>query len=427
MADLKDFSGLVDLYYAKVFYHCVKIVKNNYDSADITQNTFTKAFISIKNLKNADSFGAWIFKICNNEIKLFYRNRQKNISDNVDIESITDKPSPQDSKKYDGLYSAIDFLDEKYKNLIILKYFAEFSVKEIAALVGITEKLVKSRLYDARKKLENLMSESSTNIYNFNQERKKEIMSTAKLIELGSQIIPCMSAWGQKELLKCAENNEKFSSEVLSEFSKIEKAEEFTVECGGKLSYDELIKILACCDENILHRLKKDPDKKENKLMLDVGNYCGTGGYVGGISLILHVPSIKDTVRWYKKHLNWDSDFDFDPEYGHSIIHNFSSDEMPFMSRSQIHISKSWDGEKPKNVSMFVGLESMSIVKVHDKIKSTSWDKISDVHNAGFGAMSFRVEDLNGVGIVFLEWIPDKPEAFKEYSSYLKEHGINIE
>ena len=89
MVDAKDFSNLVESYYAKVFYHCIKLTKNNHDSADITQNTFTKAFINIKNLKEINSFGAWIFTICNNEIKLFYRSgsKQRTIED---ISNITD-------------------------------------------------------------------------------------------------------------------------------------------------------------------------------------------------------------------------------------------------------------------------------------------------------------------------------------------------
>ena len=424
MVDLKDFSSLVDLYYAKVFYHCVKTIKNNHDSADITQNTFTKAFINIKNLKNIDSFGAWLFTICNNEIKLFYRNKPKEVPDDLNIANIPAKSS--NASKYKSLYSAIDCLDEKYKNLIILKYFAEFSVKEIATLTGISEALVKSRLYDARKKLEILLSKSNNasdllNIYNYNQERKKEIMSTVKLMELGLYVIPRMSAWGQNELLKCAENNEKFSNEVLDEFSKIEKADEFAVECGGKLSYDELIKILAYC-KNVLYVLKNDADKVRH----DIANYLGTGGYLTGMDLILHVPSLKDTVNWYKKHLNWDSDFTEDYP-GHAMIRIFNSDDSNFMmSAPGFHLCPAHDGEKPKNVSMFVGIEGMSIIQAREKIKSTSWDKISDIGNSGFGAMSFWVEDLNGVGLNFLEWIPDKPERFKEYSAYLKEHGINI-
>lgn len=397
--DLKDFSSLVDSYYAKVFHHCVKLTKNNHDSADITQNTFIKAFIKIKNLKNADSFGAWIFAICNNEIKMFYRNSQKNISDSSNIENIPYKPSSGSQAKYNSLYSAIDGLDEKYKNLVILKYFAEFSVKEIAVLAGIDEKLIKSRLYDARKKLEKLLTQpknSAGSLNNYNKERKKEIMSTVKLLELGLDVVPSMSLWGQKELLKCAENNAKFSSEVLSEMAKIEKGGEFTAECGGRLSYHEFIKILAGCS---------NPEKLGDKVMRDVGNYLGTGGYIAGVSLVLYVPSIKDTVKWYKKYLNWDSDFYNEPEdYGHAMIRICSNEELPFMVRSQFHLRSAKEGETPKNVSMFISLDGMSITKVHEKIKSTGLEKISDIYKTNFGAMSFRVEDLNGVGLEFLEW-----------------------
>ena len=404
MVDLKDFSSLVDLYYAKVFYHCVKIIKNNHDSADITQNTFTKAFINIKTLKKPDSFGAWIFTICNNEIKLFYRNRQKNIADSTDITKLTDKLYLNSVKKYDGLYSAIEILDEKYKNLIVLKYFAEFSVKEIATLTEISEKLVKSRLYDARKKLEKFLSDSadsgSLSIYNLNHERKKEVMSTLQLIELGSQVIPCMSVWGQRELLKCADNNEKFSSNVISELAKIEKGNEFTVECGGKLSYDELIKILACCDSDIIHRLNNSPAQK---IKIDIGEYLETGGYVAYVDVVLYVPSIKDTVNWYKKYLNWDSDEHEDN--GYAIIRIFNSKDSPFiMSTPGFSLRKSSGDEKPQNAAILAWIQGYTIEKVRERIINAGWDKVSNIHDSGFGAIRFIVEDLNGVSIEFLEW-----------------------
>ncbi|MCL2776161.1 MAG: sigma-70 family RNA polymerase sigma factor, partial [Oscillospiraceae bacterium] len=315
MADLKNFSSLVDSYYAKVFYHCVKIVKSNHDSADITQNTFTKAFISLKTLKNADSFGAWIFTICNNEIKLFYRDKEKNISNKVNIENIISKSNSDSSKKYGKLYSAINMLDEKYKNLIILKYFAGFSVKEIAMLAGFDEKLAKSRLYDARKKLENLLSQpknSAGALNNYNRERKQEIMSTVKVLELGIRVISRMSGNGLNELLKCAKNNEKFSSEVLAELAKVEKGREFTVECGGKLSYDEYIKILAGCDYDVLHEFEDT-----HSIMRDVAAYLGTGGYIESVETILYVSSIPDTVNWYKKYFGWDGGGN---DEGHDIV-----------------------------------------------------------------------------------------------------------
>jgi len=57
----EKFSCLVNLYYDKVFYHCIKTMRNEYDAADVTQNTFLKAFTKIHQLQNHESFGAWFF------------------------------------------------------------------------------------------------------------------------------------------------------------------------------------------------------------------------------------------------------------------------------------------------------------------------------------------------------------------------------
>ena len=409
LKDLSNFSVLVEAYYAKVFYHCIKLTKNNHDASDITQDTFTRAFINIKNLREIDSFGAWIFTICNNEIKRFYKksNRQEIVSNISNISDISGTLKP---KQYNSLYYAVDMLDDKYKSLIILKYFAEFSVKEISTLTSLDEKLVKSRLYDARKKLKNILSDSG--IYNFNnlnEERKKEIMSTAKLLDLGSQVISCMSVWGQKELLKCAEKNEKFSNEVLSELAKIEKGSEFTLECGGKLSYDELIKILSCCDEGILYRMNGQEYRTwrsggDNKLLSDVADYLGTGAFIESVEFILCVPSIVETVNWYKKHLGWVGDGEQkDEDYGHTIIRVY--DENGNMSRTfkGFHLWKicevNTEVTKGHCFVFVTGLEAL-----RDKIKSTGWEKISDISKSGWGVNQFEVEDLNGFKLLFSEW-----------------------
>ena len=420
MADLNDFSGLVDLYYSKVFYHCVKLTKNNADSADITQNTFTKAFINIKNLKDINSFGAWLFTICNNEIKIFYKNRDENRYYFIDAEKI--KANPGKTKKYDGLYYAVNLLDEKYRQLIILKYFAQFSSKDIAALTGFDDKLIKSRLYDARKKLKNIIlnqesqkkSVGFTNIYNYNQERKREIMSALKLLELGSQVVPSMSLWGQKELLKCAENNEKFSSGVLSELAKIEKGSEFTLECEGKLSYDEFIKILTCCEDDILYRLNNQEFKtwragRNNKLLRDAANYIGLGvGYIEDLEFIMVVPSLVDTINWYKKYLGWHSDDTPEScgEWCHAIIR--VANDYGNMSRSLkgFHLWQACDvnpATKKGHCFVFVtGIEDL-----REKIKATGWEKISDISKQGWGVNQLTVEDLNGFNLHFCEWYCD--------------------
>ena len=417
MADI-DFSSLIDSYYAKVFYHCLKTVKNNYDAADITQNTFVNAFINIKKLKSPNNFGAWLFTICNNEITLFYRKKQKNISENIDIIDLENIPNGSELgemehvSKYSDLYNAIDILEEKYKKLMILKYFAEFSVKEIAVLTGIDEKLVKSRLYDARKKLGNVLSKHQNSAeknemfnINFNQERKDEIMSTVKVLELGSHVVSRMSESGKQALLMCAENNEKFTSELINELAKVEKGSDFAVECGGKLSYDEFIKILACCDWGTLYDFEDT-----HKVMRDVAAYLGTGGYIESIETVLYVPSIKDTVNWYKKYLGWDSDFSREAEdYGHAIIHVCSDEDSPYMSKEyrRFHLRCADKNQMSTKCTFFIIVSHRQLELIRERVTSMNWEKVSDIHDAGFGPMRFIVEDLNGVSLEFLEWRRD--------------------
>lgn len=399
---IESFSSLVDMYYAKVYYHCIKILKNDYDAADITQNTFIKAFINLNHLKNNDSFGAWVFTICNNEIKMLYR-KNKNIEINT--------PKSEETKSCTNLYAAIDSLDEKYRNVIILKYFSDFKLREISAITGLEEKTIKSRLYEARKILKALLSDKTVlkKLPN-NKKRRCMIMSITRLMDLGAKVIPYMSVWGQKELIKCAKNNIKFSEEVLNELSRIEKGNDFVLQCKGSISYDETIKILACCDEAVLYRLNDQDYKtwrngKNNPILKDIAEYLNTGGYIDSVEMIMYVPSIIETVNWYKKYLGWDGDnSEEDEKYGYSQIRAYYNKTAGCMYNTfkGFHLRLSENNNSTKG-SCFVMVTS--IEKLHEKIASNGWDKVTKIKVNGWGTKGFVLEDLNGFKLEFCEWI----------------------
>lgn len=399
---IEGFSSLVDMYYAKVYYHCIKIMKNDYDAADITQNTFIKAFINISHLKNNSSFGPWVFTICNNEIKMFYRkNKNKNIN----------TPESEETKSCTNLYAAIDFLDKKYRDVIILKYFSDFKLREISAVTGLKEKTIKSRLYEARKLLKALLSDKvDLKKLPHNKKRRCIIMSIATLMDLGAKVIPCMSVWGQKELIKCAKNNTKFSEEVLNELSKIEKGNDFVLECKGSISYDEAIKILACCDEAVLYRLNGQDyttwrNGKGNAILNDIAAYLNTGGYIDSVEMIMYVPSINETVNWYKKYLGWDGDnSEEDEKYGYSQIRAYNNGTCGNTGNNfkGFHLRLSKNDNFIKG-SCFVMVTS--IEKLYEKIVSNGWNKITEIRDNGWGTKGFILEDLNGFNLEFCEWV----------------------
>ena len=412
MADI-DFASAVNSYYSKVLYHCLKSLRDNHDAADVTQNTFVKAYVNLGKLKNPESFGAWLFAICNNEIRLFCNQKQKSIAQSIDIEDLENLPGGVEVGIADiegrcgELHCAIDILDAKYRAFVILKYFARFSTREIAVLMGVDEKLVKSRLYDARRKLERYMSKNESSamkqsMEDMNYEGKDLIMSTVKLMELGAHTVNRMSEVGKRALLKCARNNEKFTEPLIAELAKIDRGNEFAVECEGKLSYEELVKILACCDWGALYDFEDT-----HKIMRDVAAYLGIGGYIESIEAVLYVPSIKDTVNWYKTHLGWDSDFSREAEeYGHAIIHACPNEDSQYMTMQyrRFHLRSAGDAESATRCSFFIIVSHRQLELIRERVSGTGWEKVSQVYDSGFGATAFRVEDLNGIGLEFLEW-----------------------
>jgi RNA polymerase sigma-70 factor (ECF subfamily) len=71
-------------------------------------------------------------------------------------------PDTQDSPDLsDQLRKSIEFLDENYKECIVLRYFENFTVEEIASILDCPAGTVKSRLFSARKKLAELLIEQS--------------------------------------------------------------------------------------------------------------------------------------------------------------------------------------------------------------------------------------------------------------------------
>lgn len=131
-------------------YHVAKtLLKNDADCADAISETIVKAFASIHTLRE-DRYGkTWLIRILMNECYAILR--QKKI-----IVSIEDYPQQERSdgrEDYSELYQAISQLQEDMRLCIVLYYLEGYSVREIAALLDVTESTVKNRLMRARRRL----------------------------------------------------------------------------------------------------------------------------------------------------------------------------------------------------------------------------------------------------------------------------------
>ena len=133
------------------------ILFSDQDCADAIQETIVKAFSKIDTLKNDKYARTWLIRILINECYNLVRKSRKFISfedleDRLEMES-------EKSKDYSELYAAVNSLKEELRLPVILYYIEDFSVREIAQILEISEGAVQKRLARARGKLRQELQE----------------------------------------------------------------------------------------------------------------------------------------------------------------------------------------------------------------------------------------------------------------------------
>lgn len=135
-------------------------IKNEQDAVEICQETVYKAVINIHKLKNPDYFKTWITRILINNVNDRSRNEGRTINNIEKLESIEDISYEKLEDKID-LYNAIDILEDKFKTPIILQYFYDMTIKEIADITETNENTVKTYLRRGKEKLYKILMEGN--------------------------------------------------------------------------------------------------------------------------------------------------------------------------------------------------------------------------------------------------------------------------
>lgn len=144
------------LLYSKMIYQtCMIYLKNRQDAEDAVQETFYKLMLRSKSFFDLSHERRWLFCVAKNVCKNMLKAKRRS---EVAYDDIYEKTVFNDADKeiLDCVYS----LKYKYRDVVMLYYFKENNVKEIASILGIGTSAVKMRLKRAREILKIEMEES---------------------------------------------------------------------------------------------------------------------------------------------------------------------------------------------------------------------------------------------------------------------------
>lgn len=153
-ARLADSSNLA-------FRVAYSVLRNRQDAEDVAQDAFVRAHRAFAELRDRERFRAWLARMAW-RLALDHRRGQKRRSAREERAVIPDVTPSHEAdalakERSERLWKAIDALPERLREVVVLASIEEHGIKEVAAIVEAPEGTVKSRLFEARKMLQELL------------------------------------------------------------------------------------------------------------------------------------------------------------------------------------------------------------------------------------------------------------------------------
>ena len=169
--DQKAYASLMDRYKVPIHFMVLKMVNNKEDADDLTIEAFGKAFSNLEKYNPNFAFSTWLFKIAvNNAIDFIRKKRLTTLSmdkpiSNDGTEYSLNIPSSRLDPEEEFIKSqrkkltneVVDKLMPKYRSLIKLRYFDEFTYDEISQELSLPLGTVKAQLFRAKELLYNIL------------------------------------------------------------------------------------------------------------------------------------------------------------------------------------------------------------------------------------------------------------------------------
>jgi RNA polymerase sigma-70 factor, ECF subfamily len=145
--------------YPPVYGFCFTMTRSKADAEDLAQQTFLKAFASLRTFRPAQPIGPWVLRIAHNQFISHLRSRRPQTNlDDPELEPLASKdPLPEaialSEETREEVRRALRSLATPEQVILVLRYQQQLSYEEIGAVIGAPVTTVTNRLFEARRQL----------------------------------------------------------------------------------------------------------------------------------------------------------------------------------------------------------------------------------------------------------------------------------
>ena len=147
----QSYGQIIQKYQTKMYNLAYRITHNSEDAMDIVQEGFLKAYYNLNKFDSNKSFMPWIYKITQNTALTHIKKRKSSV-DIEKLKNVIGTDSSDDKKLF--LESVLNSLPPDYRIILELRHYQDLTYEDIAEELDLSVSAVKSKLFRARKHLQ---------------------------------------------------------------------------------------------------------------------------------------------------------------------------------------------------------------------------------------------------------------------------------
>lgn len=161
--DREAFEDLINMYFDRLYKEAYLRCKHEEDAKEIVQETIYKAYKNVKSLKEPKYFKTWLSKILINVSNDYMRENGMVELEHDENDYVKKVHNDNQVEIKIDLYNAMDELEDKYKDVIILRYIEDLKIEDISKILERPVNTIKTHIRKAIKDMKNLLKEDYIN------------------------------------------------------------------------------------------------------------------------------------------------------------------------------------------------------------------------------------------------------------------------
>ena len=143
-----------------LLYYATKLLRDQERALEALQDVWIRVFRSIRRLKDPGSLRPWLYRVTYGiVIDRIRHDSFRERAEQFHSERFSETAEPSfEIEDATAIHRALDQIDLRYREVLLLHFIEDFSVAEIAAVIGCPEGTVKSRIHYAKKAMKEILS-----------------------------------------------------------------------------------------------------------------------------------------------------------------------------------------------------------------------------------------------------------------------------